>query len=105
MSEAPQLSPFERAMRAKTREIETHRSAIIRHGNAAALCFSLGREGLAKVAKERAARARVMLETAITEAEAFGLLDPLAITEDEAFGLLDQQGQPLAGTDSGPDGA
>jgi hypothetical protein len=62
-------SPWERIKRAKLREIEAHRIAVRAHTSTAAYFESIGREAQAAVVRERAERARVMLETAIREAE------------------------------------
>jgi hypothetical protein len=75
-------APQEALCRTRSAEIETHRSAIVRHESAAVLFPNLGRVARAKAAIDRAARARVMLKTAITEAEAYGLHQLLASLAD-----------------------
>ena len=70
MWEAVASSAWERVKRAKLREIEAHRAAIRVHTSTAAYFESIGLEAKAAVVRERAERARVMLETAIREAEA-----------------------------------
>ena len=69
MSELPAPSAWERAKRAKLREIEAHRRAIGVHEETAALFDSLGLEARAAAVRQRAERARAMLETALKEAE------------------------------------
>ena len=71
MSEVPAPSAWERAKRAKLREIEAHRRAIGVHEETAELFESLGLEVRAAVVRNRAGRTRAMLETAIKEAEVF----------------------------------
>ena len=73
MSEVPAPSAWERAKRAKLREIEAHRRAISVHEDTAELFESLGLEARAAAVRQRAERTRAMLETAIREAEAFRL--------------------------------
>ena len=64
-------SAWEQVKRAKLREIEAHRRAIATHENIGHFFESLGLEARAAVVRQRAERAREMLETAIREAETF----------------------------------
>jgi hypothetical protein len=61
MSEAV-ASPWERIKRAKLQEIEAHRIAVRVHTSTSAYFESIGQEVQAAVVRERAERARVMLE-------------------------------------------
>jgi hypothetical protein len=61
MSEAV-ASPWERIKRAKLPEIEAHRIAVRVHTSTSAYFESIGQEVQAAVVRERAERARVMLE-------------------------------------------
>jgi hypothetical protein len=70
MSEAAVSSAWERVNRAKLREIEAHRIAVDVHTSTAAYFESIGLEAQAAVVRERAEGARMLLETAIREAEA-----------------------------------
>lgn len=67
MSVAAAQAARERAERAKVREIAAHRRAIILQENAAALFDSLGLSARSDIARERAERARAMLELAFVE--------------------------------------
>jgi hypothetical protein len=69
MSEVAAPSAWERAKRARLWEIEAHRRAIGVHESTAELFESIGLEVRAAVVRERAERARRMLETALKEAE------------------------------------
>jgi hypothetical protein len=71
MSAVPALSAWERAKRAKLREIEAHRRAIGVHETTADLFDSLGLEARAAAVRQRAERTRTMLETALNEVEVF----------------------------------
>jgi hypothetical protein len=72
-------SEWEQVKRAKLREIDAHRRAIATHENIGHFFESLGLEARAAVVRQRAERAREMLETAIREAKA------LPIDWSEAF--------------------
>jgi hypothetical protein len=61
MSEAV-ASPWERIKRAKLPEIEAYRIAVRVHTSTSAYFESIGQEVQAAVVRERAERARVMLE-------------------------------------------
>jgi hypothetical protein len=63
MSEAAASSAWERAKRAKLREIEAYRRAIGVHEDTAEWFESLGLEARAAVVRNRAERARAMLES------------------------------------------
>jgi hypothetical protein len=71
LSAVPAPFAWERAKRAKLREIAAHRGSHRRARETAELSDSLGLEARAAAVRQRAERTRAMRETAVKEAEVF----------------------------------